>query len=185
MKSNELTPEILRLVARDIDGVGHAKVVAKGDNEPGMRSLLGRVSHREGTVRTPHDRGRAPAYEPQASRLAERCIQTIKGLYRTTRSALEHRIGQPLPDDRPVQTWMTRHAACLHNRCHVGQDGRTPWERVTGKRTGTAVAEFDEKVMHLARGPNRERNGSFGTWLGLVTRTQGTFVGPPEGVVRA
>lgn len=44
-----------------------------------------------------------------------------RGLFRTARSALEHKIGGIVPDDHPILMWPVRHAACLHNRCHVGQ----------------------------------------------------------------
>lgn len=67
----------------------------------------------------------------------------------------------------------------------MGHDGWTLWERVVGKRAGTAVAEFGDMVMFLKKGPNRERQCSFGIWLGLVTRTQETYLGTPDGVVHA
>lgn len=57
------------------------------------------------------------------------CVQIVKGLLRTMRSALENRIRETIPDDRPILTWLVRHLACLHNHDHVGHDGCTPGER--------------------------------------------------------
>lgn len=182
MKSKEASPELVRLVAKDIDSMGHTRVVVKGDNEPAMHALLARA--REARTH-PTIVEEAPEYEPQSNGRAERCVHMSKGLYITMRSALEHRIGRALPDEHPAHTWMIRHAACLHNRYDIGVDGRTPWERVAGKRNGAAVAEFGEKVMFLTRRPNKENKWSFGTLLGLVTRTQETYIGSAEGVVRA
>lgn len=68
----------------------------------------------------------SPDYEPQANGLAEHCVQTIKGMVKTTWSALEGRIARAIPDDHPIFTLPIRHAACLHNRYHVGRDGQTP-----------------------------------------------------------
>lgn len=65
------------------------------------------------------------------------------------------------------------------------KEPRWPWARVAGKRTGTTMTEIGERVLFLTRGPNREREWPFGTWLGLVTRTQEAFVGAAQGVVRA
>lgn len=49
--------------------------------------------------------------EPQSNVFAERCAQTLTGLFWTTRSALETRIGSTTQDDHPVLTWLVKHAA--------------------------------------------------------------------------
>lgn len=64
-------------------------------------------------------------------------------------------------------------------------DWKTPGERLAGKKFGTAVAEYGERVMFVVRGPNRDRQCSFGLWLGFFARTQEVYLGTPDGVVRA
>lgn len=49
-----------------------------------------------------------------------------------------------MPSAHPTLTWAARHASSIHYHYHVGTDGRTPWERVAGKRAGRRVAEFGE-----------------------------------------
>lgn len=102
----------------------------------------------------------SPEYEPQANVLAERCDQIVKRMFKTTRSALEGRLGTAVPDDHQILTWIVRHAACLYNRYHVGEDGHTPWERVACKRSHPAAAEFGERVMFMTRaGPTGNVSG--------------------------
>lgn len=66
-----------------------------------------------------------------------------------------------------------------------GGEGRTLWERGAGWTSGTVVADFGERDMCVARGPNRERQWSFGVRMSLVTRTQESYVGISDGVVQA
>lgn len=43
-------------------------------------------------------------------------MQTVRGVFKTSRSALDDRIGGPVADERPIVMWMARQAACLYNR---------------------------------------------------------------------
>lgn len=61
-----------------------------------------------------------PEYEPQPNGTEERCAQTATGLFNTSRSARENRIGGP-----GTLTWLVRRSTYLHNRYHVGHAGRT------------------------------------------------------------
>lgn len=59
VRSKEVTPELVRLVAKDIDNMGHARVVIKSDNEPAIRALASRSNHRHGgmtRIRAPGQR---------------------------------------------------------------------------------------------------------------------------------
>lgn len=132
LMSEEVTPEDVRLVARYIDNMGHTRVVLNSDDEPAMKTFARRVKDLRTHLTVLEE---SPAYEPQSNGLAERCVQIVQGLFRSTRSALEHRLGGALPDDHPVLTWMVRHVACLHNRYHVGNHGLSPSDRVTGRRS--------------------------------------------------
>lgn len=94
-------------------------------------------------------------------------------------------VGEALPDNHPILTRLVRHAACLHSRYHMGQDRRTPWKWVAGRRAGTAVAESGDNAMCMTRAPNRDRQWPFGMRLGLATRTRESYLGAPKGVARA
>lgn len=43
MRSKEVTPELVQLLATAIDNMGLTRVVLKSDNKPAMRALAGRV----------------------------------------------------------------------------------------------------------------------------------------------
>ena len=43
--------------------------------------------------------------------------------------------------------WMVRHAAQLHDACSVGTDGFTPFRRLQGRKYGTLLAGFGERVL--------------------------------------
>lgn len=139
----EATLELVRLAAKDLGSMGHTRVVLKGDSEPAMKALATWVMEMRMHTAVVEE---SPDDEPQSNGMAERCVQTVMGLFRTARSALENRIGQTLPDDHAVLTWLVRHAAGLHHRIHVGHDGSTPWERLTGKKTGQSVVELGERI---------------------------------------
>lgn len=86
----------------------------------------------------------------------------------TARGALEHRIGCRLPNDHVIITWLVRHSPNVHNRYHVGNDGRTPWERVACRRSERPVTEFEEKAMLMTKAPKKDNTWTFGALLGLV-----------------
>ena len=52
---------------------------------------------------------------------------------RAMRGALEERIGMSLPEGHPVWAWLVEHAGALITRFEVGHDGKTTYERWTGK----------------------------------------------------
>ena len=72
VRSKEVTPELVRLVVKDIDNMGHTQVVVKGDNEPAMKALLARIKEMRVHSTIVEE---SPEYEPQSNGLAERCAQ--------------------------------------------------------------------------------------------------------------
>ena len=50
------------------------------------------------------------------------------------KSALEKRWGIKIPHRHSVISWVVAYAAFFLNRCEVGQDGKTAYERLKGKR---------------------------------------------------
>ena len=57
-------------------------------------------------------------------------VGLMEGHLRTIKVALEQRIGQPIPPDHNLFTWMVAFAAATYRRCHIGAEGRTPQERL-------------------------------------------------------
>ena len=48
--------------------------------------------------------------------------------------------------------WLVEYCADVHNRHQVGADGRTPWERLKGRRCHGYIQEFGRVVMHRVPG---------------------------------
>ena len=91
--------------------------------------------------------------ESQSSGLAERGIQTMEGMIRTLKHALEARIGKELPADHAVMLWLVEHAAAVWRRFRLGLDGKSAYERLKGKRHPGAGAEFGEAVWYMTLQP--------------------------------
>lgn len=180
-----MTPEPVRFVSKALDNMGHRRVALKSDIEPAIKALAGRVKHLRSHLTGAEA---SPEYEPQSNGLTERCVQkrAFPDVQERAREWARRRCARRPHDTDMVDTDMVD-TSCrlLAHQVSCRACWRTPWARVVGKRSGAAVAEFGERVMYMARGPNRDRRWSFGVWQGLVMRTREAYLGTPEGVVRA
>ena len=77
----------------------------------------------------------------------ENGVKQFKGMFRTLSLALEGRIGVEIPVSHPLMAWLVEHTAELLAKYTVGHDGRTPLERLRGRRYRLANFEFGEQVM--------------------------------------
>ena len=84
--------------------------------------------------------------------------------------------------------WWKMHASIL-SRCQKGRDGRTPFERLRGKKPTQEFVPFGEKVLARPRSSeplNRMNPGyKFGVWLEVKNNSAECFVGTAGGVLRA
>ena len=65
---------------------------------------------------------------------------------------LDSKLGVKLPLDMPWFAWLVEFCADIHNRHQVGRDGRTPWERVKGRRSHRHIIEFGRQILHRVPG---------------------------------
>jgi hypothetical protein len=76
----------------------------------------------------------------------------------------------------------------LINRYKVGADGKTPRQRLKGKKFTKAVAEFGENVMYLkpkSRGVDKlNTRWGEGVWLGIRELSGEVYIGTEEGVIK-
>ncbi len=78
-----------------------------------------------------------------------------------------------------MMEWSLGHAAFLLSKLAVGADGKTPYERSTGRRWHGKLVEFGEQVMaKLTKPKSRSRMAKKtqarwvrATWVGLTERT--------------
>ena len=60
-------------------------------------------------------------------------------------SELEEHLGK-LEDTHPLLTWLSRHAAFCLSRFKIQDDGKTPYQRLTGRKWNRPMVTFGEKV---------------------------------------
>ena len=93
----------------------------------------------------------SPAHSSKSNGVIERGVQTIQGMVRTLRSAIEERWMVKLDPENALWTWLVEYSGWLVNRAEVGHDGRTPYERLKGKKARLPGMEFGEAVMWKRR----------------------------------
>ena len=62
------------------------------------------------------------------------------------KSALQEKLGMEVSDRHPIWSWLSRHANFLISRFRIGQDGKTAYERLKGKRWRRPMIVFEERV---------------------------------------
>ena len=84
---------------------------------------------------------------------------------------------EELREDSQILPWLVEHAGSILSRCQKGRDGRTPFERLYGKRPTHEFVPFGEKVLArpISSVPlNRmNRRYKFGVWLGVRNNSAG------------
>ena len=67
-------------------------------------------------------------------------------------------MGERISSDHDLVPWLIEYAAVLLNRGHVGADGKTPYERLKGKRANLPGLQFGERIRWRTNVPSKERN---------------------------
>ena len=162
----------------------------KGDPEASIHDVLNAVSR----ARAIDDQGnsltiveRSPKGESQSNGLAERAVQEVEMGLRTHIIDLERKFGAQIEIDGPVVSWMIENIADIHNKQSVGMDGRTPYERIKGKRHHGDFCEFGSQISHrIPTKPQGSLMGprwASGTWLGKRWNSDEHIIGMDDGAV--
>ena len=121
--------------------------------------------------------------------LNENVVMLLRGTIRTIKCHIESRTQEPLSDDSLVIPWLVEHAGCILSRFQKGRDGRTPFERLHGKKLTQEFAPFGEKVLarQITTEPRIRMNPryQYGFWLGMRNNSAECFIGNADGVFRA
>ena len=173
------------VVVRLLRSLGLQDAVLKSDTERSLVALRNDIQ-----VRLPgiafED---AVKGESQTAGPIEGAVSKLQGMARTLKSALEGHYGAILTSRHPVLVWMTDYTGTLLSRFNRGPDGRTPYERSTGKKWNIALPEFGEGVLFQrlkGEGTASKLEARFepGIFLGLQEATGLRWVGTETGVVR-
>ena len=175
--------------ADEIRSWGHmegCELILKSDNEAVMISVREALGRYLGGSITPEN---IRVGESQSNGAVENACKTIKEL-KVYKCQLEERIGS-IEDDSFVMLWMARWSAMAYNRYQQGDDGRTPFQRQTGRMCRSDVVPFGEKVLYRESKKSGEKKRIMeikwreGIWLGHARASTEVLIGTTEGVVRA
>ena len=151
-------PHAARLLAKWIDGLGCQQVTVRTDGEPSICELIRRVRELRAEGTTTVDEISPPG-DSAGNGIAERAILTVGGLVRTTKAVAEENVLEGRSAGPRLVAWMVHHAAQVICTCMVGADGLTPFRRQKGRKCGTPLAGFGERVW--LRDPVLERANKF------------------------
>ena len=148
------------------------------------RSHRGRCSERRQRIKWTHrersnvDSWNCPDHQVP-HRNIENAVMLIRGIIRTIKCHIESKTQESLSDDSPVMPWLVEHAGCILSRCQKGRDGKTPFERLHGKKPTQEFVPFGEKVLarRVTTEPRNRMNPryQYGIWLGMRGNADGVF----------
>ena len=177
---------VVTMILRDLEWLGHTRVIIKADNEPAIQTLAQRVTELakvEIKDMAQVSREDPAAYDSMSNGGTEIGVQLLRGLFRTIKLGLEQKINKIVPIDHPLIAWMMEHTSLLLNAVIRGTDGLTPWMRVRGRAFAHPMVGMGEAVLyrHPSKGPRHNPQGNVGAlgaegvFLGY-SRTSNTFI---------
>ena len=174
---------IVRRVCRNIESLGRSNIMVKTDGEPALVQIQAGLIPARTAQTLPNN---PPAYNPESNGVVEKGVQDVIAHVRLLKLALESRLEIEIDAHHPIMEWLLVHATFILSRFAVGHDGKTPWERLTGKAWRRPLVEFAEQVhgklarQRMAKHQGRSRPGINrklsarwleGTWVGQDPRT--------------
>ena len=105
----------------------------------------------------------------------------VAGQARTLKAALEHRIGARVSPDARILCWLVEFAAYLVNRCDIGSDGKTPLQRLHGRRDNTPILQCGERILYMSAKP-ASRDSILECLLECSIRRQRQWLSPKQGL---
>ena len=145
-------------VVKNLETLGRRDITLKTDGEPALVAAQTKVIGARAGMTVPVG---PPAYDPQANGAIEKGVQDWNTQLRALKLALEAHIGCSVPSTCAAMEWMMQHAGFVHSRFQVGHDGKTPWQRLTGKVFNGVILEFGEQCwgqLAKRRTPQKKLN---------------------------
>ena len=187
LKKGVEEPWTIKRVVKFIDLLVYRELTLKGDAEPAIIAFRNRVAAMCKAEVTTED---AVKGDKESNGLIENAIMLLRGIIRTVKCHTESRTQEQLNDDSLVMPWLVEHAGCILSRClKKDRDGKTPFERLHGKKPTQEFVPFGEKVLARKNttGPRNRMNPrcQYGVWLGMRNNSAECFIGNADGVFRA
>ena len=127
----------------------------------------------------------SPVGEPQSNE-AERAVNKYRPMLKTWKVHVEEKIGRKIKTGEPLMKWMKMWTAECYNRTCTGKDGKTAWERMTGRRCKPNPATIGEIVWFRSKKEAHKLEVSWeeGVWLGMTPRGETSIVCTNEGRIK-
>ena len=126
--------------------MGYRRILVRTDGEPAILDLWRKVQEQWGgeIVKVESAVG-----EHNTNADAEQAVQQVEDDLRTWLDATNDALKVRVPCTHPLLAWMVEHVAGIHRRTYIGTDGRTPLERLRGRRGRDVFVEFAESVLYM------------------------------------
>ena len=129
----------------DNNGMRHEQIQMKVDQEPAIVAVQKAIMELRPNVILSN----SPVGESECNGRVENTIRRIQEKFRALRHQVEQGIGEKIPDDSPVMSWLVRWAAEVISKYAPGDDGRTPFERIRREVCAVPLVPFGETVLYL------------------------------------
>ena len=174
-------------MVEDLAKLGYAEIILKCDGEPALKNVQAEVQRRR-TAQTILENS-VPG-DSKTNGAAERAVKAIGEQVRVLRAGLQGRLDMVVRTSHPILTWLVQHAADCLSKYQIGEDGKTAYERLKGKKFSRAVVEFGEKVHYKKNSKGHKEYKLDSKWgegyfLGFYWKTSEALIGTSEGVKRA
>jgi len=130
----------------------------------------------------------SPVGKSQSNGEIEKEIKQIQGQFRTIRAHTEANYKSRLAETHNSLPWMIRHCGEQRFRSDVGDDGRTPRQRIKGRKFKREICLFGECVWYIkpkSKGKDKAYSRwDHGVWLGIREESGETLIGTKEGVIK-
>ena len=123
---------------------GYRRVVLKSDGEPSIKALKEEVRAKASGIEVVVRETRTG--DKRSNGAAEVGVREVKRQCRALLSTLEEKLGTKLDPSHPLLTWLARHASFCLSRFAIKDDGRTPYQRLHGRKWNRPLVEFGERI---------------------------------------
>ena len=162
------------------------KMELAGDNEPVLAAGMRFCQRTRQTLGMETILTWNRTYEKTRTSIAERSVQTVRGLQKTLLSHLESAIQATIPAGHPVIQWAAMHASWIYNRYHVHSSLRTtPFQSLFGRPYRGKIVAFGQTVFGLDPKAGKYRPAWIrGAWLGKDSSDMDLISTDGQSVVR-
>ena len=170
-----------------LDEVGYKRLILKSDNEPAIKALKDAV---KAASQVDVILEESKTGDSQSNGLAEVAVRESKRQCRAMKSALQEHLGVEIGEKHPILSWLARHGNFLISRYRVGQDGKTGYEKLKGKKWRRPVVTFGERVWfrplksYMAGKSDLEDKLYTGRYVGTHGRNGDVLIMTKDGVLK-